>query len=516
MEDPCMICSKPLLGNNDVYETSCCKQTQLHESCMNQHAHYCRKEYLKQHQNLDGFTVFCIFCKQDSGYAITQGPSFSIPSSLDVSSILPEDTVSGFTTFIQSDDDSSYQPEVPMNDHEIQTIAESENTGQVFCATCGKVVDNLDDKVKLVCCEKIVHESCNSVVVGILRKLDMNRCFRGSACLVCSSAKYMIFKDYMLTCHDNQVDIKDGIHPMAASPNAHFLVTSVVLYLHGFNFGDANPWSIKTIFAKHPHILTELTAAKNFFVESEDDKKVLENLAAGTIQRLRNVFLNPDRACDILGRTPRCEQIMRTLYSVYRDARKMYPDIHQQMVDFHADTVLRINQEIQNTIVPHPKHVCMKPCCRTLCVEAHPIIRVPTVGPLPAPSAPSYHPPRQEPAAQIPVTQAQFQSPPPAMSGFQESNALSPMERRETESPPQRVISKKDLLIDVINGNDNCPMLPVAIKTLKTIGKIDACEDENKGSLMKAILDTTTADDIELISKCLYACGHLSKRTRVN
>ena len=428
MEDPCcVLCGEPILPDEDVYHTTCCNDKQLHNSCMNQHAHYCRREHLKRHQNLDDFTVFCIFCKQDSGYKITQGPTFSIPSSLNVSSIVPEDTVSGFTTFLNTDDDSSYQPEVPINDHEIQTIAESEDIGQIFCATCGKVVDDHDDKVKLVCCGKIVHESCNSVVVGTLKKLDMNRCFRGPACLVCSSAKYMIFKDYMLTCQENPIDMKDGIHPMAASPNAHFLVTSVVLYLYGFNFGDANPWSIKRTFSKYPDMLKELDEAKKFFVESEDDRKVLESLATSTIHRLRNVFLNPDRACDILGRTPRCEQIMKILYSVYRDAHKLYPDVHKQMLDFHKETVLRIHEEIQNTIMTPPKHVCMKPCCRTLCVEAHPIIYVPTSGPLPAPSAPSYHPvshvvspqrqqveqppPVSPQRQQVPITRDQFQSP---------------------------------------------------------------------------------------------------------
>ena len=495
---------------------------------MNQHAHYCRREHLKQHQNLDDFSVFCIFCKQDSGYKITQGPTFSIPSSLNVSSIVPEDTVSGFTTFLNTDDDSSYQPEVPINDHEIQTIAESEDIGQFFCATCGKVVDDHDDKVKLVCCGKIVHESCNSVVVGTLKKLDMNRCFRGPACLVCSSAKYMIFKDYMLTCQENPIDMKDGIHSMAASPNAHFLVTSVVLYLYGFNFGDANPWSIKRTFSKYPDMLKELDDAKKFFVESEDDRKVLESLATSTIHRLRNVFLNPDRACDILGRTPGCEQIMKILYSVYRDAHKLYPDVHKQMLDFHKETVLRIHEEIQNTIVTPPKHVCMKPCCRTLCVEAHPIIYVPTSGPLPAPSAPSYHPvsPRRQQVEQplpvspqrqqVPVTRDQFQSPPPAMSGFQESNAHTPIERMETQSAQMQPFNKQDLIIEIMNGNDTSPTLSTAIQILKAIGKVDDDEGETKLSLIKAILNTDTSDDMELITKAIYTSGHVTKRIRVN
>lgn len=487
---------------------------------MNQHAHYCRREHLKQHQNLDDFKVFCIFCKQDSGYKITQGPTFSIPTSLNVSSIVQEPTVSGFTTFMNTtDDDSSYQPEVPVNDQEIQTIAESEDTGQIFCATCGKKVDDLDDKVKIVCCGQVVHEACNSVVVGTLKKLDMNRCFRGPACLVCSSAKYMISKDYMLTCHENPVDIKDGIHPMAASPNAHFLVTSVVLYLYGFNFGDANPWYIKRTFSKYPDMLKELDDAKKFFVESEDDRKVLESIATNTLHGLRNVFLNPDRACDILGRTPRCEQIMKILYSVYRDAHKLYPGVHEQMMDFHKETVLRIQAEIQNTIVTPPKHVCMKPCCRTLCVEAHPIIYVPTVGPLPVQSAPSYHPisPQRQQVEQQPlVTQEQFQSPPPAMSGYQESNVHTPERRKETQSPQIRSCNKKDLIIEIMDGNDTSPTLSMAIQILKAIGKVDDDEVETKLSLIKAILNTNTSDDMELITKAIYTSGHITKRTRVN
>jgi hypothetical protein len=332
----------------------------------------------------------------------------------------------------------------------------------------------------------------------------------------------MIFKDYTLTSQENPVDMKDGIHPMAASPNAHFLVTSVVLYLYGFNFGDANPWSIKRTFSKYPDMLKELDEAKKFFVESEDDRKVLENLTAGTIQRLRNVFLNPDRACDILGRTPRCEQIMKILYLVYRDARKLYPVIHQPMMDFHKETVLRIHDEIRNTIVIPPKHVCMKPCCRTLCVEAHPIIYVPTIGPLPAPSAPSYHPithavspQRQQIDQPQHVAQEQFQSPPLAMSGFQQSNAHSPIERMET-SPPMQMNNKKDLIVEIMNGHDASPTLSTAIQILKAIGKIDDDEDETKLSLIKAILNTDTSADMELITKAIYTSGHVAKRVRVN
>ena len=314
MEDTCGICCQPILPNEDTYKTTCCKKI-LHDSCLNRHSHYCRREYLKQHQNLDGFTVFCIYCKGDSGYIITKEElSYSIPSSLNASSIIPEDsvTVSGFTSFINgSDNDSSYQPEVPVNEHEIQTIANSENTGQIFCATCGKIVDESDDHVQLVCCGKIVHDSCNSVTLGILKKFNMSRCFRGPACLVCSSAKHMINHDYMLTCYeDNPVEIKEGVHPMAASPNAHFLVTSIVLYLHGFNFPVSNPWSVKSNFSEHPAIFEELEKAKRFFIQSDEDNKVLESLATNTIHRLRNVFLNPDRACDIMGRIPNCEEII--------------------------------------------------------------------------------------------------------------------------------------------------------------------------------------------------------------
>ena len=102
------------------------------------------------------------------------------------------------------------------------------------------------------------------------------------------------------------------------------------------------------------------------------------------------------------------------------------------------------------------------------------------------------------------------------MSGFQESNAHTPIERMETQSPQMQSFNKKDLIIEIMNGNDTSPTLSTAIQILKAIGKVDDDEGETKLSLIKAILNTNTSDDMELITKAIYTSGHVTKRTRVN
>ena len=384
----CVICFEDI-DEQDVYTLQCCGKKAVHESCLNQHAHYYRKEYLKQHQNLDGFIVFCMLCKQDSGYVITRGPSNSIPTTLPSDTI---GTVSGFTSLINagSDSDPSYEPEVPLNDHEVQTIAEEPVMGQTYCACCFKLIDEFDDRVSLNCCGKLMHEHCQSVTTSTLQKLDMNKSYRGASCIVCASARFMIAKEYAMVCDERSVTVVNGIHPLAASPNAHYMITRCVLYLYGYNFQEHNPWSLKLLFAKFPDLLAELDEAKKYFVQSQKDMDILMSISTTTVHKLRNVFLDPDRALDIFGRIPNCERIMFILYRIHREARMLYPVVYAALMDFHARVVDEIANATTNSIVRPPKHTCMKPCCRTMCVEAHPIIRVPTVGPLPAPSAPSY------------------------------------------------------------------------------------------------------------------------------
>ena len=75
----------------------------------------------------------------------------------------------------------------------------------------------------------------------------------------------------------------------------------------------------------------------------------------------------------------------------------------------------------------------MKPCSRTLCIEAHPIIRVPTVGPLPAPSEPPYTP--MIPARSGPRVAQQTQVD-PARSGPSRQRLVQPIPVKPARSGP--------------------------------------------------------------------------------
>lgn len=513
----CIVCCKPI-GLDDVYTATCCGKKLVHDSCMNQHAHYCRREYLKNHQNLEDFTVFCMFCKQDSGYVITQQPTFSIPSSLSDSLPVESLTVSGFTSLINTgDNDPSYYPEAHVPEHEILDIS-SELNGLKYCATCAKPLDTVDDQVQLVCCWRIVHESCHSVTTTILKKLDMNRCYRGNACLVCSSSRYMVMKDYSLCMDEEQIDIIDGIHPMAASPNAHYMMTRCVLYLHGFNFQEKNPWSLKDTFEKFPVLLEELNKAKKHFVESPQDMEILDGIASQTttIGKLRNVFLDPDRAIDIMGRTPNCEPIMYQLFMIYREAKRLYISVSQKLLDLHVDTVNRIEHATLNTIVHPPKHTCMKPCCRTLCVEAHPTIHIPTTGSLPVPSAPLpvlNNPARSGPSR--PRIGMVFESPTrptkTSNSCMQASCVNTPPENRGI-SP--RKLTQKDLLMCVIQDMTESPTLSTVVKTLKGIGKLDENKPNEYHTLLELVINTTCEEDLKLIATIMYG-GDMKKKMKL-
>jgi hypothetical protein len=567
MEESCVICTGPL--TEDVYELQCCGKKAVHESCMNQHAHYVRKEYFKQHQNLEGLHIFCMLCKQDSRYTITKGPSVSIPSTLPSSTSI--DTPSGFTSLINAGSDSgdpSYEPEVPLNDHEVHTIADSQVPGQIYCACCFKLIDPFDDKVSLNCCGKLMHESCQSVTTTILQKLDMNKSYRGASCIVCASSRYMISTEYTMIAQAFVFGMKPdkAMHPLTASPSAHYLITRCVLYLYGYNFQDTNPWSLKLLFEREPDLLTELDKAKVFFVESPNDMELLQNISTTTVHKHRNVFLDPDRALDIFGRIPNCESIMFVLYKIHRNARLMYPDIYDALLGFHTEIVERIENVTRNTIVHPPKHTCMKPCSRTMCVEAHPIIRVPTVGSLPTSSAPQYSslgfrhlgvgssrrpfPSSVADVARIditavnttavvtapeagrfvtsvaqdgvascivapwPVAATAIQTTPPRAHSDIQGSCVNPMSPGETDSPIRDTIVSKSQFLMCILSQSEFTWLSTLVKTLKALGKMDENSKEDQQTLLNVIISTDDIEDLQFLYKAFCACGGNPKRKR--
>lgn len=510
MEAPlCTICCKPL--DDDVYTSTCCNQRALHESCMNQHAHYCRREFLKQHQNFDDFIVFCIFCKQDSGYVITQPPTYSIPESIYVSDVNDSGTtVSGFTSLIHAgESDTSYVPEEHVSDEDMQRIVDEVNADDLCCAVCAKLIHDTDDKIQFVCCSKYAHDVCHSVTSGILKKLDMRRSYRGAACIVCSSSRYMVLKDYTVC---EEVEIIDGIHPMSASPSAHYMITRCVLYLHGFKFQEGNPWSLKQTFLKFPNLERELLMAKQHFVETPHDNEVLSSLVATTIGKIRNAFLDPDRALDILGRTPNTERLMYTIYTIYRRAKELYPTLAQRLLDMHVETVNQIDLATRNTIVHPPKHACMKPCCRTMCVEAHPIIRVPVVGDLPVHSGPAYCArsgpskfPGSQPSENLQSRDKGLSS--PVQVSVVQASCIGPDEspngKEHAESPTK--LDKREVLLHIIQELGDSPALPTITRTLVELGKMNAVEMDNDfHMLLKLVMETTDKEDLKLISTVIF------------
>jgi hypothetical protein len=480
---------------------------------MNQHAHYCRREFLKQHQNLDGFLVFCIFCKQDSGYVITQPPTYSIPETLNTTSISDSGTtVSGFTSLIHAgESDTSYVPEEFLSDQDMQHIVDGNITGELYCAVCAKPIHETDDKIQFVCCSKYAHDACYSVTAGILKKLDMTRSYRGPACIVCSSSRYMVLKDYTVC---GEVEIIDGIHPMSASPSAHYMITRCVLYLHGFNFQEGNPWSLRQTFQRFPNLERELLMAKQHFVDTPQDNEVLSSIVATTIGKVRNAFLDPDRALDILGRTPNTERLMYEVYMIYRHAKKLYPAVGQRLLDMHAETANKIDNATRNTIVHPPKHACMKPCCRTMCVEAHPIIRVPVVGDLPVQSGFSYDPARSGPS-KFPGSMkspdrvrndVDAPSSPVQLSMVQASCCIgsmdSPNGKQNADSPKK--LDKRELILHIVQDLSD-PALATITRTLMELGKMDRVDPNNCfHDLLKLVTETNDTDDMKLISAVVF------------
>tara|TARA_Y100000389_G_scaffold204905_1_gene260670 strand:- start:10955 stop:12040 length:1086 start_codon:yes stop_codon:yes gene_type:complete len=360
----------------------------------------------------------------------------------------------------------------------------------------------------------------------------------------------MIAKEYAMVA--DEIVIND-IHPLAASPNAHYLITKCVLYLYGHNFHEQNPWSLKLLFKKEPSLLTALDDAKVFFVQSEKDMELLKNISTTTVNKHRNVFLDPDRALDIFGRIPNCERIMSILYKIHRDARMLYPHSYNKLLKFHTETVARIDDATTNKIVRPPKHACMKPCSRSMCVEAHPIVRVPTVGPLPAPSAPMYAPVRthvmtgaqteqatavttvkdtqhvrttdiihHEPVGAANTTRSGpsrprrndgFHSPPrDSTSCMQASCVNTPPEPAGTNSPKK--VEKRELLMSVIQDIPDSKTMVTIITTLKTIGQLGENEPDEYHTLLDLVNNTTCEEDLKLIATVMYG-GNMKKKLKL-
>ena len=525
----CIICSEPL-HENDMYIVQCCFQT-IHERCMNQHAHYCRREFLKQHQNLDGFHVSCLFCRDDTKYVIKQGPTFSIPSSLH-SSDIPElsGTVSGFTSLVGSEgqSDPSYYPEPHVTDQEIESIVE----GETYCSICSKRIPLFDDSVKLGCCGKYVHRMCDAETEKVIRDIGMRKHFRGSSCLTCNTAKFMIHNDLRMC---EEIHMENGIHPMAASPTAHYLITCCVFYLHGFNFRQDNPMSLKRLFDRSHVLQKELDKAKIHFIQNEQDNELLKAVSEQTssLHKMRNGFLDPDRALDVMGKIPNCEAIMKQLYSIHCDAKGFYPDLYRKLLEAHVSSVRLIVEKTQGTPIHPPKHICMKPCCRTMCVEAHPLIRVPTVGPLPTTSILPYQVPPRPPSVlpqhmgSMEISDKAFSSPSrhnnvsEVQASCVEPQAHSPMTNQRAESP-RRMPSKRNIITFLLHdAHKECheiTNMEAIIQTLKAVDCVPATATEYTHQTLIQTVTGATEDDMDLILKTMniFTYDHVMKKIKTH
>lgn len=492
----CIICCVPLDSSNST-QLSCCNQN-IHTPCMNRHGVYAQREYLKNHQSLDGFVLFCILCKQPCGFNVNATSSISIPStipSLSMSLSLSHSFSIGDITDTENGSDPSYVPEVHISADSIITIDE----GTKFCFVCAEQIDSTTVTTK--CCNKVMHSSCNYKVVDALKSLNMNHVYRGASCVNCTVSRFMVKSDFEISETFASLEIGNGqvgLHPLGCSPNAHYLLSSVILYIYGFKFHNTNPWCINPLVLEYPELEAVIDKIKMIVVLSPADIVHVRGLVSN-IGNTRNVFISPDNLCDIVNRAGEVivGSLMDILRRIHSDTVSMYQACAASMKEEHDKTALVVKDVLKGSIFP--KHMCFSPFCKELCVG-----NGGSTSPAPSASLPR-HDPMCSPVRAAPTV--------PEMSVQGSHFPLSPkspdQQQGERSSPRKNHYEKKAVLQCVILNSSNEKFdLKLARETLNITGIItDTSEWVTVTQLINMVLYDFDKYDWDPILEILETCG---------
>lgn len=508
----CIICCTHLTDKNSTRLT-CCGQL-VHTPCMNRHGNYARREYQKHHQTLHDFQLFCILCKQPCDFEIEElSGTFSFPSSIPSlpSMSMPSVSLSLDFDTTHSDSDPSYEPGT------ITATAETRvSSDHKLCLVCSDII--ISEETRLKCCSRVVHAECRAIYVSALKTLGLNSVYRGAACVSCSISRQMVNMDFD-TANDfleSDEDTMLDLHPLGCSPNAHYLLSVVVLHIYGFKFHNNNPWFINPLMEKYPEIVDVITILKRVIIQSEQDIIYVRGIVSN-IRETRNVFISPDVLCDIINRAgdTNVKALMDIIGVIQKDTIDMFNECYVKMKKNHDDLIMKIKSNL--TELSPPRHMCLNPICSDICTV---IVPQDTVEPL---------------SSMMQLTEAvhntaqnidPMDSPPRQQQSHQASHfpnistPVSPIEANGGNSPRNNPDKKDIIKILTSNMFNDKFNIDLAEKTLRQMDIIDDIQNwDNVTPLLSMVIDSYDDYNWNEILAILGASGadigHVRKKLRI-